>query len=374
MSKENIVDLLRHLVAIPSVNPGFTDAPAEYTGEKRLALYLMQWAKERNIHAEYFEAAPDRPCVLLESTAENIPAILLSAHMDTVWSADMESPFALKEKDGLLFGLGAADDKGPLAAALHALEKVNGKDLKFKFQVLASCDEEYGLCGIKKMIPEELSPALHIVAEPTSLQVVTAEKGSARFTVKVNGRKAHSSVPHLGENAIIKAVKLINALEEYSSQLQKRTPHPLLGNATLCIGTIRGGNQPSNVPDECVFSFNYRILPGTTPENLRSELENVLQNTGIDFELSAIFDAPPVETDGDNCFVQKMCRILQKNSLDPQIYGVPYASEAFQSAKYGIPVFIFGAGNIDCAHSDHEYISTGELLQMSECLEALLCE
>lgn len=372
MSEEKVVQLLRELVAIPSVNPFFSDAPANSTGEERLADHLMQWAKQRSISAEYIEAAPHRPCVLLESGPDNAPSIMISAHMDTVWTVNMDKPFELQSDGKYLYGLGAVDDKGPLAAALTALENLNQQNLKVKFQVLASCDEEYGLCGIKKVIPELLSPSLHITSEPTSLKIVTAEKGSCRFKVTVRGKTAHSSVPHLGDNAITKAMRLIEALEKYSAYLNQQPPHPLLDRETLTVTTINGGTQTSSVADKCEFSINYRTLPGRTPENLQADLENTMKQTGIDFELWSSFDAPPVETAKDDPWIRKMCHVLQKNSLDANPFGVPYASEAFQAAKYDIPVFIFGPGDINTAHAPNERICIDELITASKILEDLI--
>lgn len=372
MIEKDICKLLADLVAIPSVNPGFSDAPAEFTGEEALAEYIIRWSKTHKIHCQKICAAGSRPCVLLETGPKNAPVILLSAHMDTVWTADMDSPFVLKERNGFLHGLGAVDDKGALAAALTAIKRLNGKKLNFKFQLLASCDEEYGLCGIKKVIPAESSPQLHIVSEPTALKIVTASKGSARFKVTVSGKKAHSSMPHLGENAILKATKLIEALQKYSLTLPEKRVHPLLGSESLSIGTISGGTQPSIVPDRCEFSFNYRILPGNSPENLLNDLKNLLNKTGIPFELSASFDAVPSEISAENIWVRRMCNTLKKNSFDPQLYGVPYASEASQSAKYDIPVFLLGPGDIDTAHTAGECIKSSELAKMSLILEDFL--
>lgn len=370
MIRQEICRFLSELVAIPSVNPGFSDAPERYTGENTLAEYLIHWAESRKIRCKKICAAPGRFCVLLEIGPDDAAPVMLSAHMDTVWTADMADPFVLKENGNFLCALGAVDDKGPLAAALIAMDRLNGKKLEYKFQLLASCDEEFGMCGIKKVIPGESRPALHIVSEPTSLKIVTAGKGSARFKVAVKGKKAHSSMPHLGENAISKAVKLIDVLQKYAFSLADRMPHPLLGNETLSIGTIRGGTQPSVVPDECEFSFNYRILPGHSPQILQAELEKILAETGIPFELSASFDADPVETPADNPQVRKMSAVLQKNALDPQLYGVPYASEAFQSAKNGIPVFLLGPGDINTAHTADECINIDEIEKMIRILEA----
>ena len=368
MPEEHIISLLRKLVSIPSVNPGFSNAPPEYTGEARLGKYLLAWAEQHSVEARCFEAAPERPCILLETGPKTGLPVMISAHMDTVWPGDMQNPFELKEANGCLYGLGTSDDKGPLAAALIALEELHARKLTVRFQVLATCDEEYGLCGITHMIPAHTRPALHIISEPTELKLVTAHKGSCRFTVKTHGISAHSSLVPQGENAIYKAVRLITALEEYGRTILTRPSHPLLGTETLSVGMIQGGIQPSIVPDECTFSFNYRTLPGKTPDTLLRELQSVLESTGESFEMTASFDAPPMDSSCEIPLINALRTIMKHHEMDNSPHGVPFAAESIQAAKYGIPAVLLGPGSLKTAHSPGECIEIRQLDQMKNLL------
>ena len=117
MDAKYAVELLRELVAIPSVNPGFTHAPADTIGEELMVAFLLNWARDNGISAQRFEAAKGRPCILLETGTKDGSTLLLSAHMDTVWTS-IDQPFTLQERGNDLFGLGAVDEKGPLVSAL----------------------------------------------------------------------------------------------------------------------------------------------------------------------------------------------------------------------------------------------------------------
>lgn len=365
------VKLLKELVAIPSVNPGFSNAPAEYTGEERIGNFLLDWARCNAIDAQHFKVAEGRSCILLSTGPENAPSLLITSHMDTVW-AEMNSPFQLQQCGDFFHGLGAVDDKGPLVSALCAIRELNRKKIALRFQVLATCDEEFGLIGIRHMIPEKIRPDGVIVAEPTSMQLIRAHKGSSRFTFRTKGKSVHSSlVPH-GENAIYKAARLISALEEYSESLLRETPHPLLGTNTLCVGTIIGGIQTSIVPDKCSFQVNFRSLPGETPETIRNRFRNALSGAEPDYEVAEeSFDAAPLDTPAEVPMITRLQRILTQEGLDSIPRGLPYATESFRAAEFGIPAIVFGPGNMDTAHTSGERIEMDQFFKSSSLLVAL---
>ena len=362
------VKLLQELVAIPSVNPGFSNAPVEYTGEERLGNFLLDWAKTNGIEVQRFRAAEGRPCVLLSTGPENAPSLLVSAHMDTVWT-EMSSPFELQQHGDFLYGLGALDDKGPLVSALCAIRELNKKKIALRFQVLASCDEEFGLIGIKYMIPEKLRPDMVIVAEPSSLQLIRTHKGSSRFTFQTNGKNVHASLVPQGENAIYKAARLVGALERYSESMLREPPHPLLGTNTLCVGTIHGGTQTSSVPDKCLLQVKFCSLPGETMETIKERLRHALDSAETEYELvEEIFDATPLDTPEEIPLIKRLQKILIQNGLDPTPQGVPYATESFRPAEFGIPAIVFGPGNIETAHTSAERIEIEQLCKSSSLL------
>ena len=364
MNKKIIESLLRKLVSIPSINPALLNAP-ELTGEKRLANFLMQWGKENSLECELFEAQKGRPCVLLSTGLKSlsVPTLLCSAHMDTVWTPSMEEPFRLKAKDNMLHGLGAVDDKGSIVAALAALLELRNKDTQCRFQVLCTCDEEWGLAGIKYMIPGRIRPDAVIVMEGTELKLITAHKGSCRFKITVRGKSVHSSLVSQGDNAIYKAAKLILALKEYSEKLLLSKKHQLLGTSTLSVVTIHGGIQTSVIPDECSFDINWRTLPRETLESVRLQLQKILDSTTEKYEITfSSFDASDFEILSGHPWLVTFQKVLEKLNLDSGCQGVPYTAEAAITHKAGIPTIMFGPGAIKKAHSPDEKIDLKEIL------------
>lgn len=365
-----IKELLRQLVAIPSVNPGFEDAPREYCNESRIASFIAEWAEREGIHIREYEAAPGRNCVLLSVGPEGGETLTVSSHLDTVWTP-MEEPFLLKEDPRYLYGLGVLDDKGPFAAALMALKRLKGKKLTKCFQVMGTCDEEYGLIGIKYMVPEFCRPSALIIGEPTGMKIIRCHKGSNRFTFRTRGVAVHSSLVPRGENAIYKAAKIITALEEYGNKMLKEPGHPLLGTDTLSVGVVKGGTQPSFVPDECSFTVNYRSLPRDTKEYISHRLEEAANAAGVDYEITMrSFDAAGLDTPEDQPLIRAIKPLLEKASFDPVPGGLPCATESFRAAEFGIPAIVWGPGEMDTAHTAGERMEKDQL----EAYCQMLCE
>lgn len=365
-------ELLRELVAIPSVNPGFTHAPADTVGEERIGEYLLRWAEENDIFARRFEAAPGRPCILLETGPKDAPSLLLSAHTDTVWT-EMEQPFTLQERGNDLCGLGALDDKGSLVSALCALRELNRINISLRFLVLATCDEEFGLMGIRHMIPEHIHPDGVIISEATDLKIVTAHKGCNRLVIQTKGKRAHSSLVPAGENAIYKATELVTALKAYSAELLRDCRHPLLGSNTLNVGVIQGGTQANVVPDNCTITLDFRSLPGETPESIRAHVNKALVNCKADYAIiEEAYEAPALDTSPDIPMIKHLQTTLSAAGLAAEPHGAPYTTEAFQPAAYGIPTIVFGPGDIASAHAIDERIAKDQLLLATDLLVHLV--
>jgi len=361
-------ELLRELVAIPSVNPGFTHAPADTVGEERIGEFLLNWARDNGIFAQRFDAAHGRPCILLETGPKDGPTLLVSAHMDTVWTG-MDQPFTLQERGNDLFGLGAVDDKGPLVSALCALRDLNRINISLRFLVLATCDEEFGLLGIRHMIPEHIRPDGVIIAEPTNLKIVTAHKGCNRFVIQTKGKRVHSSLVPAGENAIYKAAELVSALKAYSAELLGAPPHPLLGTNTLNVGVIQGGTQANVVPDVCTLTLDFRSLPGETPESIRAHVTRALANCEADYDIiEEAYEAPALDTSPDVPMVKHLQNIIAAAGHDAEPHGMPFTTESFQPAKYKIPTIVFGPGDVAAAHAMDEKIAKDQLSQAADLL------
>ena len=138
-------------------------------------------------------------------------------------------------------------------------------------------DEEHAQAGSRALAKSKIKADLAIVGEPTKLRVVTAHKGSLWLELETRGRAAHGATPQFGKNAVHEMARIVDLLEtDYAAQLRQRK-HPLLGTATVNVGTISGGAQPNIVPDRCKITVDRRTLPGETDAGVQREIAAFLR-------------------------------------------------------------------------------------------------
>jgi len=391
--------LLAELIALPSVNPAF--APSDgasarqarlrqsHYGEKRVADFLASVAAKAGLEVELQKVLPGRPNLIVRLLPRNKirQTILLAPHLDTV-GAD-ESQFIPRRKNGRLHGRGACDTKGSVAAMLTALcELANAKSRPAETEIVFAglIDEEQAQAGSRALVVEKFQGAvrssafrrageavdcpsrlkaelqtvdLAIVGEPTRLQVVTAHKGSLWLQLETRGKAAHGAAPHLGQNAVHEMARIVDALEtDYAVRLRKRK-HPLLGAATVNVGTISGGAQPNIVPDRCAITIDRRTLPGETEAGVRREIAAFLNSKNLSSKISSTKLAPalPLETNPKLPLVRQFLRSIGQSKPA----GVDYFCDAAVLAGAGIPSVVFGPGDIAQAHTADEWISLASL-------------
>jgi acetylornithine deacetylase len=357
------VRLLRDLIALPSVNPAFLPKGDPRAGEQRIAGFLAATAGAAGLDVELHEVAPGRPNVLARLTP-GCPVrqrIVLAPHLDTV-GAGSDAAFEPLRKRGRLHGRGACDTKGSVAAMLTALTAVarSGRRPQQTELVFAGLvDEENGQAGSRALAAGGLKADLAIVGEPTNLQVVTAHKGDLWLQLETRGRAAHGSRPDLGDNAVHTMARVVDLIETtYAAALRGRR-HPLLGQATVNVGTICGGAQPNIVPDRCVISLDRRTLPGETDAGVRREVLELLRRRGLPVRLLNLRGAPcpPMETDPRRPLVRQfMIQVGQRRPI-----GVHYFCDAAVLSGAGIPSVVFGPGDIAQAHTADEWVSLRQL-------------
>ncbi len=376
-------ELLARLVAAPSVNPACLKSAGcpddgGISGEKAIAKLLMAWGKENSIPCRAVEPSPGRPCVLFELPAnagarEKAKTIACFAHADTVWTPGMEKPFELKEKDGLLWGLGAADDKASITAGLLALLKLKGETGRLANFVLAcTSDEESGFTGIRHLVPGVLHPDAAIVCEGTSLDVVTAHKGLVRWDVTATGEAVHASLLPKGRNAIYSAARLALAMESHCASLMKGRRHPMLGTGTLNVGVIKGGTQANSVPDRCVFTIERRLLPDESAAYAEEGIREALEASGEPFELSAPYSGvEPFEIDREHPWASFVLNAVRQTQPDAKFGAMMCATEAAQTALCKIPTVVFGPGSLSVAHSKEEHVDPEQIAKAAEMLARL---
>jgi acetylornithine deacetylase/succinyl-diaminopimelate desuccinylase-like protein len=200
---------------------------------------------------------------------------------------------------------------------------------------------------------------LAIVGEPTRLQVVTAHKGSIWLELETHGKAAHGATPQFGKNAVHEMARIVDALEtDYAARLRKHR-HPLLGVATVNVGTIRGGTQPNIVPDRCVITIDRRTLPGETETCVKCEITALLRAKKLGAKVSSTKLAPclPLETNPKLPLVRQFLRSIGQT----RPVGVDYFCDAAVLSRAGIPSVVFGPGDIAQAHTADEWISLDSL-------------
>jgi acetylornithine deacetylase len=311
---------------------------------------------------------------------KDVPGIGLSGHTDVVpvtgqpWDTD---PFTMVERDGLLYGRGTADMKGYLAAVLAMVPTFVAKPLKTPIHIIFSYDEEVGCTGVRPLVAELgkslICPRAVIVGEPTEMSVVDAHKGPIRWHVDITGRASHSSMPHLGVNAISVGARIINELLNIEAELKSSQLNPRFTPAynTLQVTQITGGTASNITPQPCWFGWEMRRLPGFDVRTVESRVKAL--NARLEAEMKREAPEASIVMTVKNevpAFIAEPTGLAL--SLALQLAGtnetsaVSYATEAGLFQDGGAPSVVCGPGNIDQAHKPNEFIAISEL---GKCLE-----
>lgn len=380
----NTVELLQELIAIPSVNPMGRDLSGPEFFEGRLSDFLVSWFQNLNVAVERIEVVPGRANVIARiDRPGSETTVLMDAHQDTVPVDGMTiNPFTPNIENGRLYGRGACDDKGPMAAMLTAFARIVRESPPNAANVVMSCtcDEESTILGISDLVEMWTDPArgnsllstppdVVLVAEPTDLDVVVAHRGATRWKIRTRGRACHSSRPEEGVNAIYRMARVLAVLEEYAAALPELVPaHPLCGPATLSVGRIEGGVSVNTVPDECTIEIDRRCIPGEDGVGIIDDLKSYLQER-IDFEVEFL---PPWITgaalpdDINGAWSDRLLEQIATVAGPHRKMGVPYGTHASRIAATGVPAVVFGPGSIQQAHTKDEWIAIDELEQAAE--------
>jgi acetylornithine deacetylase len=367
--------LLCELIALPSVNPAFLPPGDARAGEQRVADFVAVTAARAGLDIEFEKVLPGRVNLIarLRPKGRITRTILLAPHMDTVPVAH-EEQFVPRKQGDRLYGRGSCDTKGSIAAMLSAVSKLaKSKQRPSETEIIFAglVDEENGQAGSRALAKSNLKADLAIVGEPTNCQIVTAHKGNLWIQLETRGKAAHGSVPELGQNAVHSTARIVDALEtDYAATLRKRRAHPLLGHATVNVGTIRGGTQPNIVPDSCVITVDRRTIPGETEAGVKREIQTLLARKKLEATFSLARTGPcfPLETSAKLPLVRQFLQSAgQRKPL-----GVRYFCDAAILAAGGIPSVVFGPGDIAQAHTVDEWISLRSLEQATEMLVRFL--
>lgn len=369
---DRTVDTLRRLVAFDTVS-------------SQSNVELIDWAANRlsDLGARVFVqhgSEPGKANLLATLGPDDLPGLMLSGHSDVVpvagqaWTSD---PFALTEREGRLYGRGSADMKGFIACCLESVPRFVAAKPRTPLHIALSYNEETDMTGIRQLTSHlaqaPVMPAACIIGEPTSMQVVIANKGAAIYRCRVRGFSVHSSLRDQGVSAVEVAAKIIVHLDALQRRLDAAERHDgfEFPHTSVHTGTIRGGTAHNITALDCEFVFEIRALPGVTASDLVAEVRHYCSDTLLppmraispecDITIEEIVDAPGLDERGNT----HLARALMPLCNCRQPGRVSFATEGGFLQAVGVPTVICGPGEIRVAHQPDEYVEIG---QLSQCL------
>jgi acetylornithine deacetylase/succinyl-diaminopimelate desuccinylase-like protein len=276
--------------------------------------------------------------------------LLFSAHVDTYPAYTHPEPYRLRQENDRLIGRGVADCKGQIAALLCAVELVEAP-----CQIAFVVDEERTALGSREVQVEAEGV---IVLEPTELRPVIAHAGAIELEVAVYGRAAHGSTPHCGENAVLKAMRVIEEIARLPFLAQT---HPLFPPVPwVTLGKIEGGFDTMVVPNRCTFQMDVRVLPGVSIRTACEQLFALAAQHGA--ELTILDVSEPSEMDAQHRVVRALMAAHEAITGErPTPCGYYSFTDATHYLQRGFPAVVYGAGSLGVAHSDHEWVALDEL-------------
>jgi acetylornithine deacetylase len=366
----DVTRLLSDLVAVNSVNPSLVPGAP---GEAEVAEVAARALREAGLDVVIELAAEGRPNVIgvLEGR-EPGPSMMFCGHLDTVGVSGMDEPFFPFIDNGRLYGRGAQDMKGGVAAMIAAAAALAPIWTRGRLIVACVADEEFESIGADALVKTWKADAA-IVTEPTDLRMAVGHKGFAWLELETKGRAAHGSRPAEGRDAILRMGRVLNALEARDRELQTREPVPMQGTASLHASIIAGGHELSSYPDRCSLQMERRTVTGEDGKAVLAEVQAIFARLkAADHEFSAtarlVTARPPYRVEDDARIVQVMATVLQACGLNHAPTGMSFWTDAAILAGAGIPSVIFGPGGAGL-HSTEEYVT---LADVETCRDVLV--
>ncbi|MHC2484757.1 acetylornithine deacetylase [Rhizobium leguminosarum] len=364
----NAKDILEQLVGFPSV----VGTP---NGD------IVAWVKGYlESHGATVTVLPgpegDRANLFATIGPKDKPGYILSGHMDVVSASEQtwtSEPFRLRTEGDQLFGRGASDMKGFLAAALAGLPAMAKMPLSRPIHFAFSYDEEAGCRGVPHMLQRMgnlcAPPLGAIIGEPSSMVAIRGHKGKAAARIEIRGATGHSSRPDKGLNAIHAMTAVMNvtlqtidALRNCALDQNFEPPY-----STLQIGTISGGRSVNIIPDLCIVELEARAVPGVSPTVLLEPIKAAAEASENDgfrttWEISSTYPALSLDVDAP------LARLMEGLTGASTLAAVSYGTEAGLYQAAGIDAIICGPGDIARAHRANEFIRLGELIACQEMI------
>ncbi len=356
---------LARLVAFRSENP-----PGR---EIEVARYLAQVFERDGFSAEIDEYKPGRANIVAKLVNGDGPVFAFNTHMDVVpagegWSGN---PFDLRERDGMLFGRGACDAKGPLAAMIEAMRLLRAEDASWRGTLLGVFvgDEEAASEGAKHYAALRPKIDFAVIGEPTSNGTVIAHKGSLRPWVRIHGVSAHSGTPDAGENAVYSAARFIRMVERFHRDVIRHRTHPLVGGASLTITRALAGTADNILPDRCDLLLDRRMVPGEDETAVKAELADLVSRAATEIGVRAeIVNYKPTtggatETAARHpVAIASLAASRRHGAKVTEPKGFQGACDLVHFRTAGAQGTVIGPGSLNLAHKPDEFVPVDEFV------------
>jgi succinyl-diaminopimelate desuccinylase len=333
---DSVKTLLKELMLIDS---------SHKEGANQAVEYCCHWLREHNLQPEVMENNGYKMLVCEIGSGER--KIIFNGHVDVVSGKKMQ--FIPMEKDGKLYGRGAADMKAGVATMMCAMAELKEEEIGVKIQLQIVSDEEIGGFNCSGYLVENNYVGDFVIcSEPTQLAIALEAKGLLQFDVEVSGTPAHGSRPWEGDNAIAKACSLHEKILNlpFMKESSDFYPYPSVNWAK-----VQGGEIYNKVPESCIMSFDLRYLPGQDPDEILRQIQEI-----ADGEITVHTIVSPVETDKNDIYIQKLKSIVEKHTAGEAVFfGQHGASDAHFFAQKGIPAIEFGPSGANW-HGDEEFV------------------
>jgi succinyl-diaminopimelate desuccinylase len=346
------VELTKQIVRMNTINP-----PGD---EEQCARHIGVLLENAGFKVAYHQLSPNRASLVatIGGSAEKAP-LCFTGHIDTVplgaakWRMN---PFAADTEAGKIYGRGTSDMKSGVAAFVTACVNLADKlERSPGLELVITAGEETGCQGAFHLAQKRGAlgrAGAVVVGEPTSNYPFVGHKGAFWLNARTKGVTAHGSMPEKGVNAVFKAARAVAVLEKFRFS---NPPHPLMGQASLNVGTIRGGLNINSVPDEAVIGIDIRTVPSVRHAQIKAEL---VRQLGPDVELETLLDLESVYTAPEDPWIQEVFEVMRASlGSRPEPRAATYFTDAAAlNIAYGTPpTIVIGPGEAPLAHQTDEY-------------------
>lgn len=368
-----LLKVLQDLIRINSVNPNISQ---DAKGESEITHFIGAYLEDLGLKVEYQKVSENRENVIgILKGIHDKKKLMLNGHMDTVGIKGMEiDPFNPIYKEGRIYGRGASDMKGGIAAQILTVRTLIENEVPLQGNLILSyvVDEEYASIGAEKLM-EDYSADAAIISEPSSLQILLTHGGFAWATVNIIGKSAHGSLPEAGIDAITNASKFLVKLDRYQKEVLSQKHYPLLGTPSVHASFIEGGLEMSTYPDQCNIKLERRLMPDENKEVFLKEIKQVikevkLEDKSFEAEHDLFFFRHGIEISKDQPIIRSLNEAVQKVlKKEPEYMGFRAWTDAGILTESGIPTTIFGP-EFSGAHEAIESVDFNSVVKTSEIL------